>query len=306
LVLRFVLQRVLVALGVVVGAASVTWLVFRVLRPDIVGDPRPIPVGLADFLWDLAHLDLGRAPGLGNQTVTSVLLETLPADLWLLGGAMVLGVVAGLAGGAVCGLNPRGRVSRALEAVSLLALCAPVYWVGLVSILLFSDDIGKLPIPVFGGQGTYAPLTEDPVAWLHGLLLPWIVLALPIAAACLRMLRLSVQDVLDEDFTRTALSKGLRWRRVVRRHVVPVGAPPVLSLAGALSATLVSNAILIEQTFNIPGTLRLMTGAIGVSEGDSLELAVLQGVVIAGAVVVVLCVLASEILHGWLDPRIRR
>lgn len=303
---RFAVQRVLVAVFVILGVSASTWLSFRLLLPEVVADDRPVLTGLADFLWRLVQLDLGQAPGLGRRSVVEVLAESLPADLWLLGGAMVIGVVAGLAGGAVSGLHPRGRAARALDAFALLALCAPVYWVGLVSVLLVSDDIGKVPIPFLGGQGTYAPLTEDPVAWLRGLLLPWLVLAAPIAAACMRMLRLSVGDVLDEDFTRTALGKGLRWRRVVRRHVVPVGTPPVLALAGALSATLVSNAVLIEQTFNIPGMLRLMVSAVGVSEGDALDIAVLQGVVIAGATVVVLCVLAAELVHGWLDPRIRQ
>lgn len=303
--LRFVLQRLAVAVLVVVSAASLTYLVFRVLRPEIVGSRRSVLGGLADFLWRLAHGDLGRSANL-ERPVREIVLESLPADLWLMGGALLLGVVAGLAGGAVCGLAPRAPLSRALETVALLVVCAPVYWVGLVSILLFSEEIGYLPVPLLGGQGTYRPLTEDVGAWLSGLVLPWLVLAAPIAAACLRMLRLSVQEVLDEDFTRTALGKGLRWRTVVRRHVVPVGAPPVLALAGALSAAMVSNAVLIEQTFNIPGTLRLLTDASGVAEGDSLDVAVLQGVTIAGATVVVLAVLAAELVHGLLDPRIRR
>jgi peptide/nickel transport system permease protein len=305
-VLRFTLQRVLVALAVVIGASAVTWLTFRLLLPEVVADERSIIVGLADFLWHLVQLDLGRAPGVGNQTVVDVLMESLPADLALLGGAMVIGVLLGIAGGAVCGLNPRGWPARVLDVVGVLALCAPVYWVGLVSILFFSAEIGKVPIPFLGGQGTYRPLSEDPISWLHGLVLPWLVLALPIAAACMRMLRLSVREVLDEDFTRTALGKGLPWRRVVRRHVIPVGTPPVLALAGTLSAVLVSNAVLIEQTFNIPGTLRLMVSAVGVTEGDTLDVNVLQGVVIAGATVVVLCVLAAELLHAWLDPRVRQ
>lgn len=305
-VLRMILQRLAVAVAVVAGAASVTFLVFRILRPDVVGDDRPVLVGLADFLWGMAQGDLGRSTSRGGREVTEILAESLPADLWLIGGALVLGTIAGLAGGAVCGLRPRGPVARALEGLALFALCAPVYWVGLLAILLFSSEIGFFPIPGLGGQGTYAPLREDPVAWLHGLVLPWIVLALPIAAATLRMLRLSVQEVLDEDFTRTALGKGLSWPRVVRRHVVPVGMPPVLALAGALSATLVSNAVLIEATFNIPGMLRLLTGASGVAEGDSLDVPVLQGVTIAGATVVVLAVLTAELVHAALDPRIRR
>lgn len=303
--LRFALQRVLVALAVVLGAASATFFVFRLLRPEVTAAGSSVLGDYASFMGALLQGDLGRSLDNGNRPVVEVIAEGLPADLWLIAGGMVAGVVMGLAGGAVCGAAPRAWWSRVLEGAALLALCAPVYWVGLVAILLFSGDIGVVPVPFLGGQGTYRPLGEDPVAWAQGLLMPWVVLGLPVAGACLRMLRASMQDVIDEDFTRTALGKGLRWRRVLRRHVVPVGAPPVLALSGALSAAMVSNAVLIEQTFNIPGALRGLTGASGTAEGDALDVAMLQGVTLAGAVLVILAILVAELLHGLLDPRVR-
>jgi peptide/nickel transport system permease protein len=306
-VLRFVLTRVAICAFVVLGAASLTFLTFRLLRPELyAGEPAPLP-GLAEFLWRLVQGDLGRSPEFGNRPVMDLLVQGLPTDLWLMGGGLVLGVLLGLAGGAVCGLRPRAARSRVLEAVALLALCAPVYWLGIQAIFWFSADVGRLPVPFLGGQGAWAPFGESPSRWLQGMLLPWIVLALPVAAACLRMLRATLPEVLDEDFVRTADGKGLRPRTIVRRHVVPVGAPPVLSLGGVLSAAMVGNAVLIEQVFNIPGVLRTLTNATGgVEGGGGLDVPVLQGCVIAGATVVALAVLASEVVHAWLDPRVRR
>ena len=150
--------------------------------------------------------------------------EGLPADLALLGGGIVIGTVDGLSLGAVCAIRPRSLFSRTLDGVATVMVCAPVYWVGLMAMYLFASDIGALPVPFAGGQGTYRPLTEDPVAWLRGLVLPWLVIAAPLAGMCLRMMRATMHDVLGQDFMRTALGKGLRRPTVVRRHAVPAGA----------------------------------------------------------------------------------
>jgi peptide/nickel transport system permease protein len=305
--LSFLARRVLVALTVIAGASALTFVTFRVLRPESFADDRPLPLALLAFLERaFLHLDLGRSRTPGNREVSDLVLEALPADVALLGGAIVLGTVAGVAGGAVCAVRPRSALSRTLDAVATLAICAPVYWVGLMSLFLLAPDIGSLPVPFLGGQGTYRPLTEDPVAWLRGLLLPWLVLALPLAGMCLRMMRVSMQDALREDFTRTALAKGLRYRTVVRRHAVPAGVSPVISLAGVTMATLVANAILVERTFNIPGVLRLSTRAMGaVGDGGAIDFELLQGIVITGALLVVVANLVADAMLGWLDPRLR-
>jgi peptide/nickel transport system permease protein len=303
----FIARRLAAAVAVIVGASALTFVTFRVLRPESFDDTRPLPLALLSFL-DRAflHLDLGRSRAPGHPEVSDLMIEALPADLSLLGGALVIGTVAGLAGGAVCALRPRSLLSRTLDALATLAVCAPVYWVGLMALYLFSPDIGAVGIPFLGGQGTYRPLTEDPVRWLRGLLLPWLVLAAPLAGMCLRMMRVTMQESLDQDFTRTALAKGLRRRTVIRRHAVPAGASPVIALAGVTMAMVVTNAILIERTFNIPGVLRLTTRAMSRIEGAGVvDFELLQGIVITGALFVVAANLLADTLLGWLDPRIR-
>jgi peptide/nickel transport system permease protein len=304
----FVMRRVAAAVAVIVGASALTFVAFRVLRPESFDDDAPLPLALARFLERaFLHLDLGRSRQPGHREVSDLVVEALPADVSLLGGALIIGTLAGLAGGAVCAVRPRSALSRVLDALATLAVCAPVYWVGLMALYLFSPDIGALGLPFVGGQGTYRPLTEDPLRWARGLLLPWLVLAAPLAGMCLRMMRLTMQEALDQDFTRTALAKGLRRRTVIRRHAAPAGASPVIALAGVTMATAVTNAVLIERTFNIPGVLRLTSRAMSSVEGPGVvDFELLQGIVITGALCVVAANLLADTLLGWLDPRIRR
>jgi peptide/nickel transport system permease protein len=212
----------------------------------------------------------------------------------------VIGVAAGVTGGVVCARRPRSAAAWLLRVLALLALCAPVYWVGLLALLLFGSGVGVL-VPLFIVEtGNYEPLTQDPLAWLRSLLVPWLVTGAPLAAICLRMTAATLRDVADEDFLRTALGKGLSERTVIVRHALPVSVAPTLSVAGAYVPLLVGNALLVEQVFNIPGVFRVTTDAI--SQGD-FEL--LQGLVITGAILVVLGNLAADLLLARLDPRVR-
>ena len=303
----FLVRRVLAAFAVLVGVSVLTFMTFHVLKPEVFPSEPGLPAQLWDFLIAaFLRLDLGRSWTIGHRPVSDMVAEGLPADLALLGGGIVIGTVVGLSLGAVCAIRPRSLFSRTLDGLATILVCAPVYWVGLMAMYLFAHDIGALPVPFAGGQGTYRPLSDDPVAWLRGLVLPWLVIAAPLAGMCLRMMRATMQDALGQDFMRTALGKGLRWPTVVRRHAVPAGASPVISLAGVTMATVVTNAILVERTFNIPGVLRLTTQATGVIEGrGTVDFPLLQGIVLTGALFVVAASLLADAFHAWLDPRVR-
>jgi peptide/nickel transport system permease protein len=303
----FVIRRAASIVAVLVSVAALTFLIFHVVRPELFDHQRSMAAQLGTFLARaFLHFDLGRSWAAGHRPVSSIVLEGLPADVSLLVGAMVLGTAGGLAGGAVCALRPRAPLSRLLEGIATLAVCAPVYWVGLMAIFLFAPDIGSLPIPFVGGQGTYRPLTQDPLHWLQGLVLPWIVLAAPLWGMCLRMMRVTMQEALSQDFMRTAMGKGLRTRTVIRRHAVPAGAAPVIALAGVNAVTVVTNAILLERTFNIPGALRLTTVSMGTIEGKGMvDYPVLVGIVLAATLFIVIANVIADALHAWLDPRIR-
>jgi peptide/nickel transport system permease protein len=220
------------------------------------------------------------------------------------GGSLAEGVadylVAVLAGGAFCAARNGTLAARALEAFAMVVLCTPVYLVGLASLLLFSPEFGYVPLPAFFDPHVYEPLTEDPWNWLRGLAVPWIVVGGPLAAMCLRMTRSAVVDAMHEDYMRTAVAKGLTRRRVFRAHGLPVAYAPVASMTSVTIPLMVSNVVLVEQVFSVPGTFGSATDAV--ANGD---FPVLQALAIVGGVLVVAGGVAVDLVLALADPRIR-
>jgi peptide/nickel transport system permease protein len=189
-------------------------------------------------------------------------------------------------------------LDRVAMGSALVAVSAPVYWLGLVSLYLFASDIGVLRI--FPGQASYVPLTEDPVRWFESLLMPWFVLAASYAAIYARLLRSTMIETLSQDYIRTARAKGLRERRVVLRHGLRGAITPVVTAAGLDLGLVLGGAILVESVFNIPGIGRQAFDAIVQS-----DLPVIQGTVLFGALFIVVANLAVDVLYALLDPRVR-
>ena len=299
--LLYTLRRLAAAVVIAALVSAITFVMLRVLRPESFPDPRPLPTQLAEFLWGVfTQFDLGTSRQPPFRPVSDLILERLPADVSLFLGALAIGAGAGVTGGVVVARAPDSISARVLRLLALLALCAPVYWTGLLSILLFGAGAGRIAELGIFDTGIYQPLAQDPVAWLQSLIVPWIITGLPLAAVCLRLTAASMQDAGEADFVRTALGKGLSARAVAFRHTLPTAISPTLSLAGAYLPLLVGNALLVEQVFNIPGVFRYTTGAV--SNGD---FPLMQGLVLIGAFMVVLGNLAADLVLGRLDPRAR-
>jgi peptide/nickel transport system permease protein len=297
----FAVRRLAAAGVIAVLVTAITFLMLHVLRPEAFFDPRPLPSQLADYLWSaLTRFDLGRSYQPPFRPVGELIRERMWADFSLFAGAAVFGLVAGMAGGVYCARRPRSLRARLVAMLAMVALCAPVYWVALVTILLFGKGIGVVVGLGFVDTGSYRPLGSDPVRWFGSLLVPWMVAGLPLAAICMRLTAASMLEVGDTEFIRTALGKGLSERRVALRHALPAAAGPTISFTGAYTPLLVGNALLVEQVYNIPGVFRYTPGAI--SNGD---FPVLQGMIIVSAVLVVLGNLAADLLLARLDPRVR-
>jgi peptide/nickel transport system permease protein len=298
-VLVFVVRRLLSVVAVMVAVAALVFSVFYAFRPERISDGTGYPHQLVHFLDRLfLHADLGTSwqRQLRARPVMDLLREGFPADVSLVAGGLVVGTAAGVALGALAARRRGTLVDRGLAGFAAFAMSAPVYWVGAMAVLFFDPEVGqfaRLPI-------SYQPLTHDPLAWLQALWLPWIILALPLAAITMRMMRASLGETLREDFVRTAHGKGLSPARVMRRHAVPAASAPVISLVGVTMGTIVTNAILLEHSFSIPGIFSLMTN--GLAEAD---LPVIEGVAIAGAALVVVANLLADLVHAWLDPRVR-
>ena len=297
----YIASRILSVLAVVVAVAVITFLTLHILRPEPwAGDPRSLPHQLVDYLDRVfLHYDFGTSWDKQGRPVTEQLNKGVPADISLLAGGLLVGTLAGMAGGAYCARRPGSPITRLLQALAGFFLIAPVYWVGLMLILGFGDGFGLIPIPFFD-TNVYEPLSQDPVQWLRALFVPWLVLGAPLAALCLRMTRAAMVDVLDEDYLRTAVAKGLTEREVVRRHALPAASSPVLTLVGVNMATLVTNTVLIEHAFSIPGLFQGLTAAMG--DGN---FPLLMGMTIVTAVLVVVANLFVDVVHAAIDPRVR-
>jgi peptide/nickel transport system permease protein len=186
-----------------------------------------------------------------------------------------------------------------------LAMSAPVYWFGFVVLTLFAPQSGSLvQIPFVSWYGGYVPFGEDPLRWLQSLWVPWLVLAAPLAAMCHRMTRASIAEVLDEDFIRTARAKGVTEKRVMRRHALRAALPPVLGLVSVNVALMLTNVVLIEPAFQLPGFFR--QADIGQFRGDlthvpSLE--VVQALVLEAALLIAVTMFLADLVRAKIDPR---
>jgi peptide/nickel transport system permease protein len=244
------------------------------------------------------HFDFGYSYQ-NNVAVRETLLDRLPATASLAIGGAVVWLLIGIPIGIISAIKRGTLLDRAAMGFALLAISAPVYWVGLVSIYLFSDDLGKL-LPIFKGSGQYTPFTENPVEWAAALLLPWLVLATAFAAIYARFLRANLLDVMGEDYIRTARAKGLNERKVVFKHGLRSAITPIVTIFGLDLGILFGGAILTETVFNIPGIGRLAFDAIQKS-----DLPIVQGAVLIAALAVILMNLLVDIVYAFLDPRVR-
>jgi peptide/nickel transport system permease protein len=273
--------------------------VIQAIREDL-GLDRPLPVQFVDYIWSVfAHQDFGRSY-VSNVDVLEEIKRDLPATISLAIGGVVVWLTFGLAIGIISAVKHRTVFDRIAIGLSLVAISAPVYWLGLVALYLFAPDFGVFGLGFVGGQGSYVPFSDDPLKWFQGLILPWFVLATTFAAVYARLLRGSLLDVLGEDYIRTARAKGLGERTVILKHGVRSAITPVVTVLGLDIGILLGGAILTESVFNIPGVGRLAYDAI--TRGD---LPIVQGTVLFGAFFIIIMNLIVDILYAFLDPRVR-
>ena len=236
-----------------------------------------------------------------TRDALDIVMEGFLVDLYLVCGAILLAVLIGLAAGAIQATRPRSPAARGVGAVTALALSMPVYWLGLVALLLFAPGVGSIAeIPFLSTVNSYRNPVEDPVGFLHGLWLPALIVGTPLAAACTRMAAAQLRGTLAEDFVRTARGKGVGRRRVLWRHALPAAAGPVVALVGVQMNLILTNVALIETVFNIPGGFRYIERALVNRDVD-----LVQALVVEATLFIVVANFLADAIHAWLDPRQR-
>jgi peptide/nickel transport system permease protein len=302
----FIARRLALLALTLVLVPSLSFVMFTVIQGDHTA-PLDVLEELGSYLAAVfLHGELGggafrNETFIRTRSALDVVMEGFLVDLYLLAGAIVLAVVIGLAAGTLQATHPRSPASRAIGALTALALSAPVYWLGLVALLMFAPGVGSIAeIPFLSTVNGYRDPLDDPLGFLHGLWLPALIVGTPLAAACTRMAATQLRGTLAEDFVRTARAKGVGRRRVVRRHALPAAAGPVVSLVGVQMNVILTNVALIETVFNIPGGFRYVEDALVNRDVD-----LVQALVVEATLFIVVANFIADSIHAWLDPRQR-
>ena len=255
------------------------------------GLDRPLPVQYEKFMGRVVHGDLGTSL-FYDVSAGRLVFQRLPVTLWLIGFGALLSVLIAVPLAAVAA-TWRDRIpDHLVRVVPLVGLGFPPFWVGIVLLLVFGLNLGRL-FPV-GGYG------NGFTGHLHSMFLPALTVALGIAPILIRSLRASLLEVLEADYVTTARSKGLPERRVLVRHALRNAVISTVTVLGVNIGYLVGGTLVIEQVYALPGIGQLMINSI-----FQRDFPVVQAVTLVFSVMVVLVYLLSDVAHALLDPRVR-
>jgi peptide/nickel transport system permease protein len=250
----------------------------------------------------------------GCPSIKGLWLAGIWVDLMLLAGGVAFALAFGVLGGLWCASRRRTRSARALETLAAVLYCAPVYVVGFGLLLLFSPAYGLVGLPYFFDVHSYTPPLENPWDFVRSMILPWIIVGAPLGAAILRLTLALAVDTMGEDYVRTAEAKGVPHAKVVRRHAGPPTLVSVASLLGASAPFMVTNMVLVEFVFTIPGFFRHLRRALGQAPAwgistqagvPTIDIPTMQALALWAAVLIVAIGLLSDLAIMRLDPRIR-
>jgi len=312
----FLLRRLCFAAVTVTLTAFFAYGLIRLMRPELFSGYAPVNGVFHDVDRALLHLDFGGACNMfvGCPPIKGLWLDGIWVDLMLLAGGVAFAIAFGVLGGLWCASRRRTRSARALEAVAAVLYCAPVYVVGFGLLMLFAPNYGAFTLPFFFDPHSYAPPLQNPWDFLRSMILPWIVVGAPLGAAILRLTLSLAADTMGEDYVRTAAAKGLPHATVVRRHAGPPTYVSVASLIGASAPLMVTNMVLVEFVFTIPGFFRHLKRALGQAPGwgvatpagsPKIDIPTLQALALWASVLIVAVGLLADLAIMGLDPRIR-
>jgi peptide/nickel transport system permease protein len=301
----FILRRMAIGIAVLICISMITFVIAFVVPADpaiaVAGakaDPKTLAeirlqLGLdqplyrqyAHYVDRVLHGDLGRSY-IRRESVTSLLAQRFPATAILAVSAMATSLLLGILMGFLSAAMREQLLDRILFVFALAFVSVPVFWLGTMLLIIAAFSFHALPLGGFGN-------------W-RALILPTITLTLGSAGYYSRILHTNLAEALDQDYIRTARGKGLSPSRVVVKHALANALLPLLTLAGLDLAGLLSGVVLTETVFNWPGIGRLAFEAV-----LNLDIPLIMGTVLFGAMLVVLANIAVDVLYAWIDPRIR-
>jgi peptide/nickel transport system permease protein len=308
----YIFRRLLLLIPIAIGVATITFIMIHSIPGDplelIYGQSKQLSLeerervseslGLNDpmmvqylrYMANLAKGDMGisittRAP------VSYEIFERLPDTLMLTGSAMLLVILIALPLGIISAVRRGTWIDSLAMTGALIGVSMPAFWFGIMLMLVFGLYLGWLPT---GGQG------RTTLELIKSLILPSVTLSLILVGLLTRMVRSSMLEVLNQDYVRTARSKGLKPARVVFKHSLPNAFIPILTVISGQVAILLGGSVIIESVFSWPGIGRLAVNSI-----FRRDYQIVTGVVLIFSAMVIVINLFTDILYSFIDPRIR-
>jgi len=300
----YMIQRLVAAVPTLLGVAVIVFLMLRLLPGDParviagvlasaedvehirrqLGLDQPLVVQFALFLGGLLRLDLGLSART-SQPVMQEVLARLPYTFELAVMATAIATAIGIAAGVVAATHHNSKVDYLVSAASLCGVSMPVYWLGLMLIVVFAINLRWFP----------AAGADQPASFV----LPSLTLASFTVALIARMTRSSMLEVLRQDYVQTARAKGLHERAVLYAHALRNALLPVITIVGLQFGTLLGGAVLTETVFGWPGIGQLLVESI-----FARDYPLVQGIVLTFSGLFILVNLAVDVLYAYVDPRI--
>ena len=263
------------------------------LRTDLGLDEGLVPRYFG-FVGHLIHGDLGTSASLNpGIRVTTLIGRALPTTLSLLVVSLIVALGLALPAGYLAATRQGGKLDRLITATATLFVAVPPFVVGLALITVFA--INRSWLPALG----YVSFGENPWEWFRHLVLPGTALGAVSAAELARQVRSSFIDVLEQDYIRTASAKGLRRRSVIWKHTFKNAATPMVTVAGLQVARNIGGAAVIEPLFGLSGF-----GSLAFTAAQRRDLVVMQGVIVVGAIIVIVANALTDILVAYLNPKV--
>jgi len=313
----YIVKRLLWAIPTLLGAATLIFLLMRVLPGDVammimggedimVSDPEqlaalreklglnvPLYKQYFNWMWGMVRLDFGESLWTKNAVWADIGVR-IPYTLTLVVMSITLSMLISIPIGVLSALKQDTWIDYGLRSFAILGLSMPSFWFGML-LLMFTLTVFMWSPPL-----QYAPIYKNPGIALQQLVLPALALGYRSAAVTARMMRSSMLEVMREDYVRTAWAKGLRERVVIFTHAVRNAVLPVATLFGLEIILLFSTAVVIENIFNIPGLGRLLVDSI-----HRRDVNMVQGLVTFTVAFVLVVNLVVDLIYAKLDPRIR-
>ena len=301
---RFILRRLLLAVPTLFGVLVVAFLLLYVAPGDpvtaMIGERAdsatisrlraelrlddPLYVRFGHYIGNVVQGDLGRSY-ITNRPITRDIVERFPKTLQLAAAAMLFAAFTGITLGVLSARNPGGWTDRLALGIAYLGISFPVYWVGLLLILLFAVGLQWLPASGYGS--------------LKFLILPALALGMRSVAFLARVTRSAMLDSLGADYVRTARAKGLSQRSITMRHALRNAMIPIITVLGLDFGAYLTGSILTETVFSWPGLGRYVVNAIA-----RRDLPAIQGAVLFLSGVFVIVNLLADIAYAKTDPRV--